>query len=174
MSKLLVMCEGANEKKIIEMLLEENKLTFTTNDLIGLVPYHARQLSSPMIKLALSIYSGEVEILRVGDTQTDILTIPKELKKRIKSIKKYCTKPELEMILIINENQIKQFNSQSISPKQFAKKNVVYNKRKYDNSTSFFSEYYKGRVDILASNLREYKRIKKHNSDELFLADLLI
>ncbi len=34
--KLLVMCEGPNEKKIIEMLLENNCLSFTEDDLLGL------------------------------------------------------------------------------------------------------------------------------------------
>lgn len=42
--KLLIMCEGPNELKIINILLENQKLKFTSDDLLGLVPYHARQI----------------------------------------------------------------------------------------------------------------------------------
>ena len=41
--------------------------------------------------------------MRIGDKLSDQLTIPKEYKGKIKDVKKYCTKPELEMLLIISE-----------------------------------------------------------------------
>ena len=55
--KLLIMCEGPNELKIINILLENQKLKFTSDDLLGLVPYHARQIkSSAAVKAALNLY----------------------------------------------------------------------------------------------------------------------
>ena len=42
--KYLVMCEGPNELAIIKMLLEHDKLMFTEDDLLILLPYHARQI----------------------------------------------------------------------------------------------------------------------------------
>lgn len=94
--KLLVMCEGPNEKKIIEMLLENNCLSFTEDDLLGLTPFHARQIiKNAQVRTELNIYTEEVKILRIGDKQSDKLIIPKEYKDRIISVEKYCTKPEL-------------------------------------------------------------------------------
>ena len=43
--KLLIMCEGPNELKIINILLENQKLKFSSDDLLGLVPYHMNRLS---------------------------------------------------------------------------------------------------------------------------------
>ena len=43
MEKLLIMCEGPNEKEIIKILLENDLLKFTENDLLGLTPYHANK-----------------------------------------------------------------------------------------------------------------------------------
>ena len=40
--KYLIMCEGPNELEIIRILLEYDKLIFTEDDLLNLVPYHAR------------------------------------------------------------------------------------------------------------------------------------
>lgn len=48
--KYLIMCEGTNEKTIIELLLEHNKLAFTQDDLINLEVYHARQFVPYIIK----------------------------------------------------------------------------------------------------------------------------
>lgn len=174
MSKKLIMCEGPNEKKIIELLLTFNKLVFDSESLIGLVPYHARQLTSPVITPVLNMYQGDIEIMRIGDKQSDKLVIPHELKNRVKKISKYCTKPELEILLIINEGKYHQFiRSGKSKAKQFAKDNIVFHKRRYDNATSFYDDYYGDRIDCLVCNIREYKKLKKHSPDELFLADLL-
>ena len=59
-------------------------------------------------------------------------------------------------------------------PKEFAKKNIRYNKTKYDQSSEFFVNYYGGRrMANLIDNLKKYKHLKKHNKDQLYLADLL-
>ncbi len=47
--KYLVMCEGNNEKAIMNLLLDANKLKITRDDLIELTPFHVRQLSNPTI-----------------------------------------------------------------------------------------------------------------------------
>ena len=59
-------------------------------------------------------------------------------------------------------------------PKTFAKRNIVYKKKRYDQSSEFFEMYYGGkRISCLIDNLTEYKKIKKHNKDEKYLVDLL-
>ena len=108
--KILIMCEGANEKEIMDILLENDCLIFTEDDLIGLTPYHARQIkTSAQVRMELNIYPGKVKILRVGDKQSDILKIPAEYKDKIISVEKYCTKPELEMLLIIAEGLVSEY-----------------------------------------------------------------
>lgn len=174
MNKILVMCEGQNEKKIIDILLEHNKLKFNQEDLIGLVTYHARQLNAPILSPVLSIYTGKFDIYRIGDKQNDQLKIPKSLKHRVNSVTKYCTKPKIEVLLLINEGIYSQYIKKGNNkPKQYAKKNVVYNRHKYDNSTDFYQEYYGNRINQLVDNIVKYKSLKKHEKDENYLADLL-
>ncbi len=174
MNKILILCEGSNEKKIVDMLLENNKLIFNQDDLIGLVTYHARQLNAPILTPVLSMYQGCFDIFRIGDKQNEILKIPKSLKHRVNSVTKYCTKPELEVLLLINEgiyyNYLKNGNNK---PKQYAKEHIIYNKQRYDNSTIFYQNYYEDRIDNLVDNIKMYKTMKEHKKDELYLADLL-
>lgn len=175
--KYLIMCEGPNELEIIRMLLEYDKLVFTEDDLLNLVPYHARQIgNNAAVKTALNLYYGDVGIIRIGDKLNDEVKIPREYKGKIKEIKKYCTKPELEMLLIISENMDSEFEKvkSKISPKTFSKENVVYNRTRYDNSTAFYRDYYGDRIDLLVNTIKRYKQLKgKHQKDELYLADLL-
>jgi len=59
-------------------------------------------------------------------------------------------------------------------PKDFAKANIRNGKKRYDNSTRFFKEYYGGDCGKLVRAIREYKRVHGvHKKDELYLADLL-
>lgn len=175
--KYLIMCEGPNELEIIRILLENDKLIFTEDDLLNLVPYHARQIgNNAAVKTALNLYHGDVEVLRIGDKLNDELKIPREYKGKITDIKKYCTKPELEMLLIISENIDSEFEKvkSKTSPKTFSKENVVYNRARYNNSTAFYRDYYGERIDLLVDTIKRYKQLKgKHQKDELYLADLL-
>ena len=176
MMKILLMCEGANEEKLLELLLDESKLKFTRDDLIGLKPFNVRQLKNPFIKTQLKNYNKPVQVFRIGDKQNEKFPIPNDLRHIVNKneIYKYCTKPELEILLIINENKLNEFNKSKKKAKTFAKENIIYNKKYYDQSTEFLENYYGGnRIDMLIENLKEYKKIKKHKKDELFLADLL-
>ena len=77
--KYLIMCEGPNELEVIRILLENNKLIFSEDDLLNLVPYHARQIDkNAAVKAALNLYHGEEEVLRIGDKLGEKLKIPKE------------------------------------------------------------------------------------------------
>lgn len=175
--KYLIMCEGPNELEIIRILLENDKLIYTSDDLLNLIPYHARQItSSAAVKNALNLYHGPVTILRVGDTQNEKLKIPVQYKDQITDVKKFCTKPELEMLLIISEDLVNEYEKQksSVTPKSFCKKNISYNRKRYDNSTAFYRNYYGDQVDLLVDAIQKYKQLKgKHGRDEGYLCDLL-
>lgn len=176
--KRLIMCEGPNEMKVMNILLENDALVFTENDLLGLEVYHARQIkSSAQVRTVLNLYPGnDVLVMRVGDKQTDRLTIPPDYKDKIACVEKYCTIPELEMLLIISEGLVKEYDKvkSQTKPKAFAKTHVVYNRTRYNNSTQFFEDYYGGDCNKLIAAIREYKQIKgSHRKDELYLADLL-
>ena len=176
--KRLIMCEGPNELEIMRILIENESLVFTEDDLIGLEPYHARQIvNNAQVRTQLNMYPGnDVLIMRIGDVQNEVLKIPEDYKGKIAKVEKYCTKPELEMLLIISEGLVAEFEKtkSSVTPKEFARQYIRCGRRKYDNSTQFYEEYYGLNPDALVNAIKEYKRIRgAHKKDELYLADLL-
>ena len=57
MNRILIMCEGPNEKTIIDILLANDCLIFSQDDLLGLTPFHARQIaSSTQVRAELNMY----------------------------------------------------------------------------------------------------------------------
>ena len=175
--KILIMCEGSNELEVMRILLDHNRLIFTADDLLGLRPFHARQINkSAVVRTELNLYQGDVRILRIGDKQGDRLKIPSAYKDKIISTEKYCTKPELEMLLIIEENLLPEFNKvkSRTKAKDFAKNHIKYGRRKYDNSSAFYREYFGNRPDILVHAIKEYRKYNSaHKKDEHYLAELL-
>lgn len=175
--KILIMCEGSNELQIIRILLEHDCLKFTEDDLLGLTAYHARQItSSAQVRTELNIYPGEVVVYRIGDKQSDRLKIPKEYENRIVDVKKFCTKPELEMLFIIAANLTAEYEKvkSKVKPKDFAKNNIRCGKRKYDNSSSFYVEYFGSDPNLLVRCIKEYKKYNgSHGKGEHYLAELL-
>lgn len=175
--KYLIMCEGPNELEVVKILLEHNCFSFTEDDLLGLVPYHARQIkSSGQVQTALNMYPEEVTVLRIGDKLSDKFQIPKEYQDKIVSVKKYCTKPELEMLLIISENMTNQFDKvkSTKKPKTFAKENIKFGRRTYKNDTAFYRDYYGDNPSLLIDAIKQYRRHNgAHQKDEYYLEELL-
>lgn len=174
--KYLLMCEGKNEEALVNLLIDNNKLILTREDLIGRKPYNIRQLTHPVIKTEIKHYNDEIIVYRTQDKQSDEVKVPSDLKDYVSKsrIFKFCTKPELEILLIINEGMLKDYNKSGLTPKQYALKNIKFNGRKYDQSTDFLINYYEKKVNNLVNNISEYKRIKKkHNKEEHYLCELL-
>jgi hypothetical protein len=172
--RYLILCEGNNEEAILNILLDNNLLKINRNNLIGQRVYPLKTLKNPTIQTELLNYGSNVIIYRVGDTLKDELKIPKELKHIVNNndIYKYCTKPELEILLIINEKLFEEYNKQKEKPKVFAKKHIKFNGRKYDQSTNFIIDYFNNPIKLVLA-IKEYKRIKTNNKNENYLADLL-
>ena len=62
--KRLIMCEGPNELAVIRILLEYDALIFGEDDLLGLTPYHARQISkSPQVQGSFTVMGRSLAML---------------------------------------------------------------------------------------------------------------
>lgn len=175
--KYLVMCEGPNEKVIIELLLNNNLLKFTKDDLIGLEIYHARQLVPYLISQLLTYNSSNFKIIRIGDKFTDNLKIPNSLKHILtkNQIINCRTHPELEILLIINQNKYNQYNKlkNKIRAKEFAKEYINFKDEKYNNSSIFWFNYYNNNLKDLINDIKKSRNLGKNNKNEIYLADLL-
>ena len=162
--KILLACEGQSEVYLLNSLIKRGYLSFDSPLLLD-EPIKLRQLVeiAPIIN-SLPI-DEDIIVYRIGDTLKDTLSLSK-FSMRSKHIKSYkvCTKTEVEILVIINEGFYSEYikKSKKVKPKSFVNEIL-----KNFNLENYFAEH-----DMINA-LREYKRIKKHNKDEMYLIDLI-
>jgi len=162
--KILLACEGQSEVYLLNSLIERGYLCFDCPILLE-EPIKLRQLKDIAAIINSLPIDEDIVIYRIGDTLKDELDLS-NFKLRLDHIKVYkaCTKPELEVLVIINEGLYSEYQKQSkkIKPKTFVNQRI-------DNFSP--DKYFKDN-DMLDS-IKEYRRIKKHKSGELYLIDLI-
>jgi hypothetical protein len=148
--------------------------SINADDMIDLRPHQKRQIDSGLHALIRQLPPEEkVKIIKIGDKLSDKLKIPKDIKEKIDSEEKYCTKPEFEILIIISEGLYEEYQKvkSKQKPKVFAKENIKYNGKRYTNSQDWITTYFD--EETISYALNEYKRVSKHAKTERFLGDLL-
>ena len=178
-NKILLLCEGKNEEKLLNILLDNDCLLFNRDQLIAGRPVPLpSNIKTPFVVSSV-LHNGEaIDIVRVKDSQQDNVKIPSKIKHLASSerVYDYCTKPAIEILLIQNEGLLDKYMKVKSKKdiKDFAKENIVYNGIRYNNSTEFYELYYGGkRLPILLDNIRTYKSKHNNKRNEKYLADLL-
>ena len=166
--KVVLACEGNCEVELLSILLEKGQMVFDKQEILDHRPIKLRQPKkiAPLIN-TLPI-DEDIVFYRIGDTQRDDFDISyfELTRANHMQIKKICTMPEIEILIIINERKYDDYlkNKSDISPKEYVKTHLKY--------TGSFSDYLVNH-DMVWS-IKEYKRIKNHKQkDEYYLADLL-
>ena len=79
------------------------------------------------------------------------------------------TAPEIEMLIIFNENKYSEFKTSKMKPSIFCKTKLkLSNVKSYD----FVKEYFKN-IDSLINSIQEYRRVSRIKDGEYTLSDLL-
>jgi hypothetical protein len=161
---IVLACEGPSEVFLIHSLIQHEHLSFP-GDLFLDGPIVMRQISKYIPILRTIPMEEDIEIWRIGDTQKDKFSLKGlELRENHIRILTYCTKPEIESLVIINEGLWDEYLKQGsrIRPKAFIKQHLK------DFSIKDYFETH----DMYDETLK-YKKLKRHRKGELFLADLL-
>ena len=162
--KIILACEGKTEVSLINSLIEKGTLCFH-NDIIDEGPCVLRQLDKIKPLISILPLAEPIFVFRIGDTLKDEISLKGfEMRKEYIHSIKICTKPEIEMLVIIQEGLLLEYNKSEFygNPKQFLKS------KKFDFDPN---EYF--RRHNMRSSIIKYRKNKKHNKDEYYLADLI-
>lgn len=165
-------CEGKAEKAIMELLLENNKLKFDCDKLLEgelIVKRSGKNFEECYLRKG---YTEQITILRILDSRSEAnhFKLSKAYEGKVKVIN-IITAPEIEMLIIHNENKYSEFNKKKSEMKvsEYCKKCL---KMKNVKSYDFVKEYFKD-TDSLITAITEYNRTANIRKDEYTLFDLL-
>lgn len=159
MTKVLIMTEGSDELAFLEVALDKGLLKYKKTDLLYEEIIHARQIREDLIARIQQLDPNvKIKIVRVGDKLSDKLRIPKEIKRRvIDTVDDYCTTPEFEILMIINEGLFEAFDKTKSKrkPSEF----YMAKHPDYHKSKAWVADYFESlSIDELTSLLKEYEK----------------
>ena len=165
---ILLACEGPCEQRLMAKLLEAEALIFSARDLLDERPWHLRQIQPVLPLVNLLPLKEPLEIYRIGDTQKDSFRTD-GLSLREVTVKKYCTKPEIEILIIILADRYKEYVKvkSKVKPKEFVREQLPELAKFGDALDAFVAAEW-------AAAIMSYKELQgAHKKDEHYLADLL-
>lgn len=161
-------CEGGAERTIIDLLLKNDKLIFTYDDLLDGEILRCRKASEFETKYLRKGFKDQITVLRVLDSRRERFTLSKAYAPKIKIVN-VITAPEIEMLVIFNEKKYTEYKSSKMKPSEYCKSQLGYKNIK---APDFIEEYFMN-IDRLVSAIYEYKRVSDVRKGEYSLVDLL-
>jgi len=161
-------CEGAAEQAIIELLLDNDKLIFTYDDLLEGEVLRCRNGKNFENQYLRKGFTEKITVLRILDSRREQFKLSKAYEGKIEVVN-VITAPEIEMLIILREGRYTEYKKSGMKPSEFCKVILKYGTVK---SAAFIKDYFKN-INELITAIKEYKRISNIRRDEYALADLL-
>lgn len=161
-------CEGTAEQTIMNLLLENNRLIFTYDDLLEGEVLHCRKAKDFEEQHLRKGFTEKITVLRILDSRRENFNLSKPYALKIKVLN-VITAPEIEMLVILKEGKYNEFKKSKKKPSEFCTADLRF---KGVKSAAFLKEYFSD-VDSLVAAIVEYKRVSNVRRGEYTLADLL-
>ena len=169
-----ILCEGAAEEAIIEILLEYQAIIIDEEYLIDGRPLRIRSADDFCDRYLVSDFEGKVNIYRILDSKNEKFSFKGKNKKIAEekcNIYNIYTAPEIEMLIIVSEGHYKKFKNSSIrKPSDYCKIELKMKKvKEYQFVKNYFSD-----IKMLLRAICEYHRVSpKQKNGGQHLYDLL-
>lgn len=161
-------CEGGAERAILDLLLENNKLIFSKEMLIEEEVLRCRRGKDFEERYLRKRFLEKITVYRILDSRKENFKLSAAYAKKVDIIN-VITAPEIEMLIILNEEMYFEFKKSGVKPSEFCKSKLRYKEIKtYDFVKRYFSN-----IDILINAIYEYRRISNIRNGEWTIFDLL-
>lgn len=154
-------CEGTAEQAVIEILLNENKLIFTYDNMLEGEVIRCRNAKKFEAQYLRKGFNEKITILRILDSRRENFNLSKAYVDKIDAIN-IITAPEIEMLVIFNEGKYNDYKKSGKKPSEFCKSYLKYHNVK---DSEFLKVYFKD-VDSLVSAIKdigEYQKSERVN-----------
>lgn len=114
-------CEGGAETAILDLLLDQNKLIFSRDDLLEGEILKTRKGKDFETRYLKKDFSGKITVYRILDSRRENFKISKAYQHKVEVVN-VITAPEIEMLIICNEGKYQDFEKKKgMSPSEYCK-----------------------------------------------------
>lgn len=161
-------CEGAAEAAIIDLLLDNDLLIFQREEMLDEGVIRCRDGKNFETRYLRKGFNELISVIRILDSRKENFKLSKAYENKVNIIN-VITAPEIEMLIIFNENKYSEFKKSGKKPSIFCKENLKMSSVK---SYEFVRKYF-GNPEILVQAIKKYNEVSKIKKGEYTLIDLL-
>lgn len=161
-------CEGAAENAIVDILLDNNLLIFTRQEMLDENVIRCRSAKKFEERYLRKGFNDPITIIRILDSRRENFHLSPAYQNKVEVVN-VITAPETEMLIIHNENAYNQFKRSGKKPSDFCKQDLqMGNIKSYDFVKDYFSN-----PQTLVNAIKKYRRMANIPRNECCLSDLL-
>ena len=162
-------CEGSAENAIIDILLDNNLLIFSREEMIDEEVIRCRDGKKFEETYLRKGFDSKISLIRILDSRHEGFKLSKAYVGKVDVIN-VITAPEIEMLIVLNEKKYSDFKKSGKKPSIFCKEDLKMSNVK---SYSFVRDYFKDPNDLISS-IKKYHEISRIQKGEYTLLDLLV
>lgn len=161
-------CEGSAENAIMDILLDNELLIFSREEMLEEEVIRCREGKKFEEKYLRKGFSGKISVVRILDSRRENFKISKAYENKVDVIN-VITAPEIEMLIIFNEGKYKEFKKSGKKPSDFCREDLkMRNVKAYDFVKDYFTD-----PSVLVAAIKKYQEMSKVQKGEYTLMDLL-
>ena len=161
-------CEGAAESAIIDILVDNDLLIFTREEMLEESVIRCRTAKKFEERYLRKGFDNQISVIRILDSRREDFRLSKAYANKIDVIN-IITAPEIEMLIIHNERAYERFKRSGKKPSEFCKIDLsIHDVKSYDFVKNYFSV-----PQTLVNAIGEYRRTANIPKGEYSLSDLL-
>ena len=161
-------CEGAAESAIIDILVDNDLLIFTREEMLEESVIRCRTAKKFEERYLRKGFDNQISVIRILDSRREDFRLSKAYANKIDVIN-IITAPEIEMLIIHNERAYERFKRSGKKPSEFCKIDLsIHDVKSYDFVKNYFST-----PQTLVNAIGEYRRTANIPKGEYSLSDLL-
>jgi len=161
-------CEGSAENAIIDILLDHDLLIFSREEMLEEEVIRCRDGKRFEEKYLRKGFMDKISVIRILDSRRENFKLSKAYAHKVDVIN-VITAPEIEMLIIFNEDKYKEFKKSGKKPSIFCKEDLkMADVKAYDFVKKYFSD-----PAVLVEAIKKYHEMAKIQKGEYTLLDLL-
>lgn len=155
---IALIAEGGAETGILSVLLDNNYLKFTWEDLLNNDILRSRSAIRFQRLYLDRAMKKKVHIYRILDSRTEIFKLSEAYRKRVSAIDSLYTRPEIEMLYVINGGQYDSFKKANIKPSQYCKQFLNLPKGNI-KSKDYVIQYWSKQPENIVRTIKQYSQL---------------
>ena len=162
-------CEGSAENAIMDILLDHGLLIFNREEMIEEEVIRCREGKKFEEKYWRKGFNGKISVIRILDSRHENFKLSKAYASKMYIIN-VVTAPEIEMLIILNEDKYKDFKKSGKKPSIFCKDDLkMAEVKSYDFVKNYFNDPL-----VLVAAIKKYHEMSRVPKGEYTLLDLLL